>query len=127
LVIHKKIGDRRGEAADLANIGIAWQSLGDPERALTQLNLAILIARPIQDRRTEGICLWNMSLAFDNLGDRSQAIIYAKASLAIRDEIGDTHAGEVRNKLKEWQADQNRNDLNKRVANVSSPASWRRH
>ena len=54
LAIAREIGDRRGEGADLGNLGNAYADLGQVERAIDSYEQALAIAREIGDRRGEG-------------------------------------------------------------------------
>ncbi len=53
LVIDREIGDRRGEGADLGNLGIAYADLGETRQAIEFYEQALVIAREIGDRRGE--------------------------------------------------------------------------
>jgi len=46
---------RRGEGADLGNLGAAYADLGEPRRAIEYYEAALAIARAIGDRRGEGL------------------------------------------------------------------------
>ena len=54
LAIAREIGDRRGEGADLGNLGLAYADLGEPRKAIEFYEQALAIAREIGDRRGEG-------------------------------------------------------------------------
>ena len=54
LNISRKIGDRRGEGADLGNLGNAYAGLGETRKAIEYHEQALAISREIGDRRGEG-------------------------------------------------------------------------
>jgi len=88
-VIAREIGDRRGEGADLGNLGLAYSGLGQVEKAIEYYEKALVIAREIGDRRGEGANLGNLGNAYRNLGQVEKAIEYYEQSLMIGREIKD--------------------------------------
>ncbi|HOV83171.1 MAG TPA: tetratricopeptide repeat protein, partial [Methanothrix sp.] len=99
----RQIGDRRGEGADLGNLGLAYADLGDARKAIEYYDQALAISRQIGDRRGEGIQLFNMSLALSKLGNRVQAIECARSALKILQSIESPHAEKAKRKLQEWE------------------------
>ncbi len=51
------MGDRRGEAVTLNNIGLAYNSISQPQEALKYFNQAFAMAREIGDRTLEATIL----------------------------------------------------------------------
>ena len=51
----REIGDRRGEGAALANLGLTYRNLGEVDKAQTLLQQALQIGRAIQDPQIVGI------------------------------------------------------------------------
>jgi tetratricopeptide (TPR) repeat protein len=88
LIISREIGDRRGEGADLGNLGLAYSDLGQVEKAIEYYGQALVIAREIGDRLREGIWLGNLGIAYSDLGQVEKAIEYYKQALEIAQEIG---------------------------------------
>jgi tetratricopeptide (TPR) repeat protein len=62
------VGDRRGEAATLNNIGLAYNSISQPQEALKYFNQALPIWRSVGDRAGEATTLSNI----DAVNNRSQ-------------------------------------------------------
>ena len=62
LKIAQEIGDRRGEGADLGNLGNAYADLGETRKAIEYYEQALKIAREIGDRRGEGNGLGNLGM-----------------------------------------------------------------
>ena len=89
LKIAREIENRRGEGQTLSNLGEIYRLLGDVQRAIEYLELALKISREIGDRRGEGHTLGNLGIAYSALGDTQKAIDYSKQHLAIAREIGD--------------------------------------
>ena len=56
LTISREIGDRRGEGADLGNLGLAYADLGETRKAIEYYEQALAIAREIGDKQNEGEC-----------------------------------------------------------------------
>jgi tetratricopeptide (TPR) repeat protein len=81
--------NRRGEGADLNNLGVAYRSLGEYHRAIEYNEQHLTVAREIGDRRGEGAALGNLGAAYGSLGEYHRATEYHEQRLAIAREIGD--------------------------------------
>ena len=73
LKIAKEIGDRAGEGA-YGNLGIAYQSLGDFQKAIEYHEKRLKIAKEIGDRAGEGGAYGNLGIAYSH--DYRKAIDY---------------------------------------------------
>ena len=62
------MGDRRGEAATLANIGAAYNDISQQQEALKYFNQALPILQQVGDRAGEAATLSNI----DAVNNRSQ-------------------------------------------------------
>ena len=80
--------NRRNEGMHLGNLGNAYYSLGQVERAIEYYEQALEIAREIGDRRAEGVSLGNLGIAYADLGQVERAIEYHNQAMAISREIG---------------------------------------
>ncbi len=89
LIIYKAIQDRQGEANSLGNLGNAYQSLGEYEKAIDYHEQSLAIKREIGDRKGEANSLGSLGISYHFLGQQKKAICYHKQSLAIKQEIGD--------------------------------------
>ncbi|HVT59581.1 MAG TPA: tetratricopeptide repeat protein [Thermoanaerobaculia bacterium] len=89
LLIHREIGNRRGEGSGLGNLGLAYAELGEVEKAIGYYEQALVISREIGNRRGEGNALGNLGLAYADLGEVEKAIGYYEQQLVIVREIGD--------------------------------------
>jgi tetratricopeptide (TPR) repeat protein len=85
----RRLGDKAAEGADLGNLGLAYDDLGEPRQAVEYYHQALAIAREIGDRRSEGNALGNLGGAYYALGDAHRAIEYYEQQLVITREIGD--------------------------------------
>ncbi len=94
LITYQAIHDRPGEAASLTNLGLAYCSLGEYERAITYHEKSLAIQREIKNCQGEAIVLENLAIAYCSLGKYQQAIALHQQSLAICREIKD-HQGEA--------------------------------
>ncbi|TVQ21892.1 MAG: TIR domain-containing protein, partial [Leptolyngbya sp. DLM2.Bin15] len=70
----RKAGQRWDEGAALGTLGLAYNSLGQYERAIDLYQQRLAIAREIGDRRGEGNALGNMGNAYHSLGQYERAI-----------------------------------------------------
>ncbi len=60
--ISKEIGDRRGEGADLGNLGSAYSDLGEPRKAIKFYEQALKIFEDIEDPYAEKAKRWLQEL-----------------------------------------------------------------
>jgi tetratricopeptide (TPR) repeat protein len=110
LAIKREIGDRRGEAASLVQLGLAYSLRRQYQKAIECSQQSLAINREIDDRQGEAGSLGNLGLAYFFFGLYSLAIVYFQQALAINREIGDreneVHAlnnlGASYNKLKQY-------------------------
>jgi len=86
------VGDRRGEATTLHNIGHVWSVLGENQRALEFYELALPLRRAVGDRRGEGYTLHGMSFIYESEGNLDQAIACEEASVQLLFAIEDINA-----------------------------------
>jgi tetratricopeptide (TPR) repeat protein len=76
------------EGAFLGNLGNAYASLGDLQKAIEFQEQQLANGRTIGDRRREGIALGNLGDRYSALGNEDKAIEYYKQELIIVQEIG---------------------------------------
>jgi tetratricopeptide (TPR) repeat protein len=115
LEIYRQLGDRRGEAQMINDMGLVHGTARRPDKAAECFRLALAIRRDIGDRHGEATALCNLGSAYTRMGrlneagppesdmdggvtagaapDLVKAIECYERSLAIRREIGD-RAGE---------------------------------
>lgn len=86
--------DRRAESAWLGNLGLAYDSLGEHQRAIVYHEQSLKIAREIGDRRGEGRATWNLGLVYEQQGDLARAVELMQAAVHIKREIGDPGVGD---------------------------------
>ena len=89
LAIRKKIGDRKGEAADNGNLGTLFYSLGEYVISQEYTEKALAIRKEIGDRKGEAADYGNLGSLFHSLGEYEKAKEYTQKALEIRKEIGD--------------------------------------
>ena len=89
LRIYEEIGDRSGVAKSLGNLGIAYRSLGEYNKAIDYLQQSLAITQEIGDRSGVASSLINLGSAYYSLEEYNKAIDYYQQSLAITQEIGD--------------------------------------
>jgi len=102
LVIYRDFGERRGEAAVLGDLGIAYATLGDVHNAIGYFEQVLAVSREVGDRRAEAKALNNLGLAYADLGEVRHAIEYYEQDLAIVREIGD-RSGEASSLMNIWE------------------------
>ena len=88
LTIYREIGNRKGEAASLGNLGAAYHSLGQYQKAIDFQQQSLEIEREIGNRQGEANSLGNLGLVYDSLGQYQKAINFHQKSLEISREIG---------------------------------------
>ena len=75
----------------LIELGAAYYSLSEYNRAIEFDRQALEISRKIGDRHGESSSLMNLGVAYDSLGQHQQAIQFYQQSLEIFRKIGDLH------------------------------------
>ena len=88
LTIYREIGNRQGEANSLGNLGLAYYSLGQYQKAIDFHQQQLEMAREIGDRQGEANSLGNLGNAYYFLGQYQKAIDFHQQSLEIEREIG---------------------------------------
>ena len=99
----KKIGDRRGEANALGNIGNVYADLGDAHAAIGWHEKALVVVREIGDQDGEANILANLGIAHQISKDKEKGIALMKQALAIYEAIKSSKVEWVRKKLDEWE------------------------
>jgi CHAT domain-containing protein/Tfp pilus assembly protein PilF len=89
------VGDRAGEATTLNNIGKAYDSMGERQKALDCYSQGLPLWRAVGDRAGEATTLNNIGLVYDALGEKQKALDYLNQGLSLDHAVGD-RAGEAR-------------------------------
>ncbi|MEM9246908.1 MAG: tetratricopeptide repeat protein, partial [Cyanobacteria bacterium P01_F01_bin.153] len=89
LEIQESIGDRRGEATSLRNLGALDRRQGFYRRAIGRQRRALKISRALGDRRGEAGALDALGRLHRILGQFDQAIEFHSQALALDRELGD--------------------------------------
>jgi CHAT domain-containing protein/Tfp pilus assembly protein PilF len=92
LQIAEQLGDQRGVAITLRNIGIVYRSQGDYMQALEYYRKSLKLAEKVGDRSLIAPALNNIGVVHALQGDYAQALEYYQKSLKLREEIGDKAA-----------------------------------
>ncbi len=85
----KRLGNLLSEGNHLGNLGVAYDSLGEYQKAIEYYEAALKISREIGDRRGEENSLGNLGNAYESLGEYQKAIEYHEAALKISRGIDD--------------------------------------
>jgi CHAT domain-containing protein/uncharacterized protein HemY len=88
-LLYRAVGDRRGEATTLNNIGRVYSALGEKQKALDYYNEALPILRAVGDRGGEAVTLNNMGAVYDDLGEKQKALDFFNQALPILRAVGD--------------------------------------
>ncbi len=88
LALRRQIGDWRGQALSLCNVGSAWLSLGEPVRARRCCEEALRLVRALGNRLGECGTLCALSELERWLGNGPQALAHAQQALAAAVAIG---------------------------------------
>jgi CHAT domain-containing protein/uncharacterized protein HemY len=84
----RRINDRTNESRGYANIGSAYDILGQYQKAIDFYERALDIAKDIGDRELESGCYVNIGRVYHSLGQYQKAMEYLEAALPILHEIG---------------------------------------
>jgi tetratricopeptide (TPR) repeat protein len=89
LVIYRRLGTRRLEAAALNNMGWVFVGLGEFEEALIHYKRSLRIAQELGDRAGIGVKLANIGQTYADLGDFERARRYLDKALEIHTALND--------------------------------------
>jgi len=89
LKIQEQIGDKKGIAICLNNIGMIYVIQGDYPRALDYYIQGLKIDEQIGDQKGLSQSLNNIGIIYNNQGDYHRALEYYTRSLKIKEQIGD--------------------------------------
>lgn len=83
LPVFRSLEDRRMEVSTLNRLGLAYNSLGQPQQALAYYNQALTISKALGDSRNEARMLNNIGGAYDILGEPQKALGYYNQALSL--------------------------------------------
>ena len=89
LVIYRRLGVRRLEAATLNNMGWVFVGLGEYEEALVHYKRSLRLAQELGDRAGIGVKLANIGQTYADLGDFERARRYLDKALELHQTLGD--------------------------------------
>jgi serine/threonine protein kinase/predicted ATPase len=89
LVIYRRLGVRRLEAATLNNMGWVFVGLGEYEEALVHYKRSLRLAHELGDRAGIGVKLANIGQTYCDLGDFERARRYLDKGLELHQALGD--------------------------------------
>lgn len=89
LTVQNRLGNDAGRAEVLNAMGIAWQDLGEPDRALENLEEAAEIRRRLGDRRGLAATLRNLGRVHLVRGDHARAEAAQGEAMALLQELDD--------------------------------------
>jgi len=87
--IDRELGDPRGEAISLLNIGMAWMALGETMQARGHLEEGLRLTRAVGDRLLESNTLNTLSRLALLQEDDSLALVHARSALDISVAVED--------------------------------------
>jgi tetratricopeptide (TPR) repeat protein len=89
LSVRRELGDRRGIAYSLINLGIVAREQGDAARARALQEESLTLFRELDDRRNIAYTLTNLGNLACDQGDFARATLLHQESLALHRELGD--------------------------------------
>jgi tetratricopeptide (TPR) repeat protein len=87
LALAEETANRRQYAAALTNIGVVYDSLGEPRRALEYYEQALPINREVGDRSGESVTLYNMAMVYEGEENYAEATRLLEQVVAIDETI----------------------------------------
>ena len=82
------MGDKRGIALSLNNIGYIYNEMGDISKSLSHFKRSLEISDEIGDKRGTITSLCNVAVVLTESGNANQAVIYAKRAMRASQDIG---------------------------------------
>ncbi|HEX7312551.1 MAG TPA: CHAT domain-containing tetratricopeptide repeat protein [Pyrinomonadaceae bacterium] len=92
LPVFRSLEDRPMEVSTLNRLGLAYNSLGHPQRALAHYEQALAVSRALGDGRNEARMLNNIGGAYDLLGEPQRALDNYGRALALWEQQGNSAA-----------------------------------
>jgi len=84
-----KLSDPELKSVSAGNLGTAYGSMSDYQKAIEYYGRALTIAKENSNKQAEGAGLGNLGIAYSDLGQVEEAIEYYEQALVISREIGD--------------------------------------
>ncbi len=81
--------DQEWEALFLDELGMIWNAMGEPRKALNYHELALPLRRRMEDRGGEATTLNNIGLVWRAMGERRKALDYYEHALPLFRAVGD--------------------------------------
>jgi CHAT domain-containing protein/tetratricopeptide (TPR) repeat protein len=97
LSLFQEIGDLRGQAQALANLGYTSQDLGEPGQAVKSFERSLSLATQIGDQRIRALDLTAIALVNSVLGEKQKALDLHNQALKILRTIGNRYGEAVVN------------------------------
>jgi CHAT domain-containing protein/Tfp pilus assembly protein PilF len=91
LELYRRLGDRKGEAVTLNEIGFVYNSMGESQKALEKHDEALALRRAMGDRSGEAQSLHNIGTVYEGLGETQKALEKYNEALPIRRALGDRY------------------------------------
>jgi tetratricopeptide (TPR) repeat protein len=88
LPLSRQVGDKRGQAVTLNNIGRVYDDLGDKAQALHYFEQALPLLRQVGDRWAESVTCFNIGMIYAGLGDLAQAESLLMRTVELDQAIG---------------------------------------
>jgi CHAT domain-containing protein/Tfp pilus assembly protein PilF len=96
----RSLEDRGMQVLTINRLGLAYNSMGQPQKALGYYEQALAIGKSLGDERNEARILNNIGGAYDILGEQPKALDYYNQSLALWETLGNPVAqGDALNNL----------------------------
>jgi tetratricopeptide (TPR) repeat protein len=89
LPLLRALGNHRGEAIALFNIGGIYSFFGERHKALDHFNQSLLLIQSLGDRRGEARTLYGIGTIYELLGQPQKALRYYDQALPILRIVGD--------------------------------------
>ena len=85
---HQRVKEPEGEAANLANLGVALHCRGNLDRAFDAYQQAIGVYEAVDDQRGRANCLVNLGTLYVDRQDRVEALENYKRAALIYEQLG---------------------------------------
>ena len=85
----QSLDDKYGQALSLYSAGLAYNDVGEKQKALDYYRQALPLWRSVGDRGGEAATLNNIGQLYDDLGEKQKALDYFNQALPLRRAVGD--------------------------------------
>jgi tetratricopeptide (TPR) repeat protein len=80
-----KVDNKEQSVSNYNSIGNTYEKLGNPQKAVQALEMALKISDETGSLAMKKVCLWNLASVYKSVGDYEKALTYYEQAAVIKD------------------------------------------